>query len=91
MLLGHGGKNMKGIVRWYSNQGYGFIDPAGSTDGKAIYYHLCDVRNRTVFKTGDVVTFDVVQTIKGPKCINVQAAVQATDIKENLQCQQATL
>lgn len=80
---------MQGTVRWYSHQGYGFIDPAGSTDGKAIYYHLCDVKNRTVFKTGDVVTFDVVQVPKGLKCINVQAAdISVPDIKENLPCTQ---
>jgi len=75
---------MQGTVRWYSHQGYGFIDPTGSTDGKAIYFHVVDVKGRTILKPGNVVTFDVVQVPKGPKCVNVKLAA---DIQEaNHEC-----
>ena len=75
---------MQGTVRWYSAKGFGFIDPLHSTDGKAIYFHLSDIKNRTVFKTGDAVTFETAATLKGPKAVNVHAA----DIKEALTCPQ---
>jgi cold shock CspA family protein len=77
---------MQGIVRWYSHQGYGFIDPVPSRDGKAFYFHFCDVPSRTVFKAGNAVTFDLTQAPKGPKCINVQAA----KTKEVTQCHEKT-
>jgi cold shock CspA family protein len=63
---------MQGIVRWYSAQGFGFVDPSGNTDGKALYVHISDVRDRTLLRPGDAVTFDVIQVPKGPKCVNVQ-------------------
>jgi cold shock CspA family protein len=77
-------RTCKGVVRWYSAKGFGFIDPSPSTDGRAIYFHLSDVKNRTVLKTGDEVTFETAPTLKGPKAINVQAA----DTKEEITCQQ---
>jgi CspA family cold shock protein len=77
---------MEGRVRWYSAQGYGFIDPLGSPDGKALYFHICDMKGRFILKLGDVVTFDTIQAPKGPKCVNVRAAV--SDTKEAIQCPQ---
>jgi cold shock CspA family protein len=77
---------MQGIVRWYSHQGYGFIDPSGSTDGNAIYFHICDVKGRTILKAGDAVKFGVAQVPKGLKCVNVRAGV--VDTKEEIQCPQ---
>jgi cold shock CspA family protein len=77
---------MQGIVRWYSAKGFGFIDVLNSADGKAIYFHLCDVKGRTILKPGDAVTFDVVQVPKGPKCVNVRAV--ELDTKEERQCPQ---
>ena len=56
---------MEGSVRWYSSQGYGFIDPMPCTDGKALYFHICDVPSRAVFKAGDAVVLDTVQAPKG--------------------------
>jgi cold shock protein len=77
---------MKGTVRWYSAKGFGFIDVLNSPDGRAIYFHLADVKGRTILKPGDAVTFDVVQVPKGPKCINVRAFV--LDTKEEPKCPQ---
>jgi cold shock protein len=61
-----------GIVRWYSAQGFGFIDPSSSTDGEALYFHITCVKNRTILKAGDRVQFDTMQGNKGLKCVNVQ-------------------
>ena len=84
---------MQGTVRWYSNQGYGFIDPTPSVDGEALYFHISDVKDRRILRAGDTVTFDVFQGVKGLKAKKVvQAAdVQAVETKENPPCQQATL
>ena len=76
---------MDGSVRWYSSQGYGFIDPIPCIDGKALYFHICDVPSRTIFKAGDAVVFDTVQAPKGLKCVRVRAA----KTKEAISCPQA--
>ena len=76
----------QGIVRWYSARGFGFIDPSNSTDDRAVYFHICDVKGRSILKPGDAVIFDVVQVPKGLKCANVQLAV--VDTKEEIQCPQ---
>ena len=83
---------MQGIVRWYSHQGYGFIDALPrtdidalpSTDGEAIYFHITAVKNRTVFKAGDAVSFDTTSSPKGTRAINVRAV----ETKEEIQCPQ---
>jgi cold shock CspA family protein len=77
---------MEGRVRWYSAQGFGFIDVLGSPDGKALYFHVCDVKGRSILKPGDAVTFDVVPAPKGPKCVNARVAVLET--KEAIKCPQ---
>jgi CspA family cold shock protein len=76
---------MKGKVRWYSHQGYGFIDAVPITDGEAIYFHITAVKNRTIFKAGDAVSFDTAPSLKGTKAVNVRAA----DTKEET-CHQKT-
>lgn len=76
----------EGSVRWFSAQGYGFIDRLGSVSEKGIYFHCSDVEGRTVLKSGDAVTFDVIQGPRGPKCVNVRAS----DIKEATSCHPQT-
>ncbi len=62
---------MKGKVKWFSSKkGYGFID---CEDGRSIFVHYTDIQSDG-YKTlneGDEVTFDVQETEKGPKAINV--------------------
>jgi CspA family cold shock protein len=62
---------MKGKVKWFSSKkGYGFID---CEDGRSIFVHYTDIQSNG-YKTlneGDEVTFDVQETEKGPKAINV--------------------
>lgn len=76
---------MQGTVRWYSRQGFGFVDAVGSPAERGIYFHIADVKGRTILKPGDAVTFDVVQVPKGQKCINV-VPVSAVDIAEVISC-----
>jgi cold shock CspA family protein len=77
---------MQGTVRWYSAQGFGFIDASASSDGEAYYFHITAVKNRSVLKTGDTVSFDPTQSPKGLRAVNVR--VQAVETQEENQCQQ---
>jgi cold shock protein len=78
---------MQGIVRWYSAQGFGFIDdPSGSTNGEAYYFHITAVKNRTILKAGDAVTFDPTQSPKGLRAVNVCAV----KTKEAIPCPQTS-
>jgi CspA family cold shock protein len=62
---------MKGKVKWFSSKkGYGFID---CEDGRSIFVHYTDIQSDG-YKTlneGDEVTFDIQETEKGSKAINV--------------------
>ena len=76
---------MEGIVRWYSAQGFGFIDePSGSTNGEAYYFHVTAVTNRAVLNPGDSVIIDAAQGPRGLKAINVRVL----GAKEAIKCPQ---
>ena len=60
-----------GKVEWFDQKkGYGFI--AGS-DGRNVFVHYSDILTEGYknLKTGQNVSYDVEQTRKGPKAINV--------------------
>ena len=69
---------MKGIVKWFNEaKGFGFIAPEDKS--KDLFVHFSGIK-ATGFKTlheGDQVEFEVEQSDKGPKAVNVvfQAAV----------------
>jgi cold shock CspA family protein len=75
---------MRGIVRWYSAKGFGFIDALGSESGEAYYFHITAVTNRTPLKPGDSVLFDPTQSPKGLKAVNVRAV----ETKAGIRCPQ---
>ncbi len=61
-----------GKVKWFDNKkGYGFIEMPGSPD---VFVHHASIDGRG-FKTlneGDMVSFEVIATDKGPKAQTVQ-------------------
>jgi CspA family cold shock protein len=66
---------MKGKVKWFNDQkGYGFITPDdGSRD---LFVHFSSVQGEG-FKTlaeGQAVEFDVENSDKGPRAVNVRKA-----------------
>jgi len=73
---------MQGTVRWFSSQGFGFIDALASTDGNATYFHITSVKHRAILKPGEAVVYDTVQDLKGLKAINV---IRVVDTKEESQ------
>ncbi len=64
---------MKGKVKWFNDQkGYGFITPEDGS--KDLFVHFSGVKGNG-FKSlaeGDQVEFEVTDSDKGPKAINVE-------------------
>ncbi len=61
---------MKGIVKWYnSRKGYGFI---GGDDGVDVFVHRTSIPAGTFLNEGDKVEFEVEDSEKGPKAVNVK-------------------
>ena len=63
---------MRGKVKWFSEaKGYGFITPEDKS--KDLFVHFSGIKAKG-FKTlneGDLVEFEVQQSDKGPKAVNV--------------------
>jgi cold shock CspA family protein len=82
---------MQGTVRWYSHQGYGLLDPAKG--GECYYFHIHQVHNQIVLRTGDRVTFDPTATPKGLRAVNVRKVSEVevpSKTKEDQPCLQPT-
>lgn len=65
---------MKGTIKKVTDKGFGFI--AGDGMGKDLFFHsnaLVGVKFDEL-REGDVVSFDVEQSPKGPNAVNVQRA-----------------
>lgn len=65
---------MKGIIKTLTDRGFGFISREG--EAKDLFFHSKELSGVTFdeLKTGDEVTFEVVQGDKGPSATNVQRA-----------------
>ncbi len=62
----------KGIVtKWFDWRGFGFIDVDGLEDD--VFVHTSDVKGIHGIREGEKVEFDIIETYKGPKAINVQS------------------
>ena len=63
----------KGKVKWFNDQkGYGFITPEDGS--KDLFVHYQEIKGEG-FKTlseGQEVEFDVVESEKGPKAVNIR-------------------
>jgi len=65
---------MQGTIKTLTDKGFGFISREGET--KDLFFHSKEL-NGVIFedlKVGDVVTFELVDTQKGPAATNVSLA-----------------
>ena len=65
---------MSGTIKTLTDKGFGFIAREG--EAKDLFFHSNDLSGVTFdeLKTGDAVTFEVVQGDKGPSAKNVARA-----------------
>jgi len=65
---------MKGTIKTLTEKGFGFIAREGET--KDLFFHSKELVGVTYdeLRTGDVVTFEVVDTEKGPAATKVSRA-----------------
>jgi CspA family cold shock protein len=58
------------IARWFDNRGFGFIAVEGQSND--IFVHINDMDGIPNPQMGDEVEFDVSDTDRGPRAINVK-------------------
>ena len=58
------------IKRWFDFRGYGFIDVVDQE--KDVFVHTSDVKGLTSPKIGDTVEFEIEDSVKGPRAVNVK-------------------
>jgi CspA family cold shock protein len=58
------------VKRWLTGRGYGFIDVDGDDDD--IFVHHTDLQDAYALMRGQKVEFDVEDTPKGPRAVNVK-------------------
>ena len=69
---------MKGTIKTLvTEKNFGFITPEDGS--KDVFFHATSLTGITFaeLKSGDMVTFDVEQSEKGPRAVNVMLAPQA--------------
>ncbi|MBU2037479.1 cold shock domain-containing protein [Patescibacteria group bacterium] len=65
---------MNGVIKTLTERGFGFISREGET--KDLFFHSKELKDVTFdeLKVGDAVTFEVVDSEKGPNAVNVSRA-----------------
>lgn len=65
---------MTGTIKTLRDKGFGFITPADG--GKDVFFHMTEVKNAAFddLREGQSVSYDVMDSDKGPKAVNVNVA-----------------
>jgi CspA family cold shock protein len=65
---------MNGTIKTLTDKGFGFITPEGGE--KDVFFHMSSLSGMDFndLKVGDTVSFDVEDSPKGPRAVNVNRA-----------------
>lgn len=64
---------MRGKVKWFSEKkGYGFISNDDGSGDVFVHYSALEGKGYKTLREGDVVEFNIIDSPKGPKAINVK-------------------
>jgi len=74
VIVNHKNNHMNGTIKTLTEKGFGFISREGET--KDLFFHSKELSGVTFdeLKVGDAVTFEVIETEKGPAATNVSRA-----------------
>ena len=73
---------MNGTIKTKTDKGFGFISREGKE--KELFFHSNDLKGVTFdeLQVGTVVTFDVVESEKGPRAENVALAAETETVED---------
>lgn len=64
---------MRGTVKWFNEKkGYGFIETDGRQRDVFVHYSSIEGEGYRNLHEGQIVEFEVVQSVKGPQAIDVK-------------------
>ena len=58
------------VKKWMDRSGYGFIT---TTEGKDVFVHSSAIQGKSSLKEGEKVEFEIIETPRGPKALNVKS------------------
>ena len=66
---------MTGVIKTLRDRGFGFIAPDGGA--KDVFFHATELKGAAFedLKEGTKVTFDMAESDKGPKAVNIEIAM----------------
>ncbi len=68
---------MKGKIKLFNpEKGYGFIIPFGNPTNEDVFFHASEVFGEALFKKGDPVEFNLIDSPKGRHAINVIGGIK---------------
>ena len=70
----------RGRVKWFSNtKGYGFIEQENGDDAFVHYSDILDDAEYKTLEEGEEVTYEITDSDRGPKAVNVARASNQAD------------
>ena len=74
----------EGTVKWFDNEkGFGFIEIEGSEDDAFVHHSDIMMEGFATLQEGQRVSYELLQTEKGPKAVNVEPVEGSSESSES--------